>query len=146
MSNIKQQKIPRGIRNNNPLNIRVGNNWRGEVSQPTDHTFEQFTEMKWGVRAAFIVLRNYIVRHGLNTIRKIIARWAPASENDTQAYIDTVAKRSNIAPDEVIRWDNTCQMMALLLAMSYVENGQEIPLDAVVDGWTLANLTCSVSK
>ena len=41
-------KIPRGIRNNNPLNIRVGNNWKGEVSQPTDHTFEQFTEMKWG--------------------------------------------------------------------------------------------------
>ena len=58
---MKKQRIPRGIRNNNPLNLRVGNNWKGEVSQPTDHTFEQFTEMKWGVRAAFIVLRNYIV-------------------------------------------------------------------------------------
>ena len=32
-------KTPRGIRNNNPLNIRVGNNWEGVVSQPTDHTF-----------------------------------------------------------------------------------------------------------
>ena len=136
---MKKQRIPRGIRNNNPLNIRVGNNWKGEVSQPTDHTFEQFTEMKWGVRAAFIVLRNYIVRHKCNTIRKIIPRWAPANENNTRAYINTVCQRSNLKPDEVISFDNTCQMIALLLAMCYVENGQEIALDDVVEGWLLAN-------
>jgi len=136
---MKKQRIPRGIRNNNPLNIRVGNNWKGEVSQPTDHAFEQFTEMKWGVWAAFVVLRNYIVRHKCNTIRKIISRWAPANENNTQAYIATVSQRANIKPDEVINVDNTCQMIALLLAMCYVENGQEISLDDVVDGWLLAN-------
>ena len=136
---MKKQRIPRGIRNNNPLNLRVGNNWKGEVSQPTDHTFEQFTEMKWGVRAAFIVLRNYIVRHKCNTIRKIIPRWAPANENNTRAYIATVSQRANIQPDEPISFDNTCQMIALLLAMCYVENGQEISLDDVVEGWLLAN-------
>ena len=132
-------KIPRGIRNNNPLNLRVGNNWKGEVANPSDHTFEQFTEMKWGVRAAFVVLRNYIVRHKCNTIRKIISRWAPANENNTQAYIATVSQRANIKPDEVINVDNTCQMIALLLAMCFVENGQEISLDDVVEGWLLAN-------
>ena len=137
--NTRKQRIPRGIRNNNPLNIRVGNNWKGEVSQPTDHTFEQFTEMKWGVRAAFIVLRNYIQRHKLNTIRKIIPRWAPANENNTLAYIATVSQRANIQPDEVISFDNTCQMIALLLAMCFVENGLEISLDDVVEGWLLAN-------
>ena len=136
---MKKQRIPRGIRNNNPLNLRVGNNWKGEVSQPTDHTFEQFTEMKWGVRAAFVVLRNYIVRHKCNTIRKIISRWAPANENNTLAYIATVSQRANIKPDEVINVDNTCQMIALLLAMCFVENGQEISLDDVVEGWLLAN-------
>ena len=132
-------KIPRGIRNNNPLNIRVGNNWKGEVANPSDHTFEQFTEMKWGVRAAFVVLRNYIQRHKLNTIRKIISRWAPANENNTLAYIATVSQRANIQPDEPISFDNTCQMIALLLAMCFVENGQEISLDDVVEGWLLAN-------
>ena len=132
-------KIPRGIRNNNPLNLRVGNNWKGEVANPSDHTFEQFTEMKWGVRAAFIVLRNYIVRHKCNTIRKIIPRWAPANENNTRAYIATVSQRANIQPDEPISFDNTCQMIALLLAMCFVENGQEISLDDVVEGWLLAN-------
>ena len=136
---MKKQRIPRGIRNNNPLNIRVGNNWKGEVANPSDHAFEQFTEMKWGVRAAFVVLRNYIVRHKCNTIRKIISRWAPANENNTQAYIATVSQRANIKPDEVINVDNTCQMIALLLAMCYVENGQEIALDDVVEGWLLAN-------
>ena len=137
--NTRKQRIPRGIRNNNPLNIRVGNNWKGEVSQPTDHTFEQFTEMKWGVRAAFVVLRNYIQRHKLNTIRKIIPRWAPANENNTLAYIATVSQRANIQPDEPISFDNTCQMIALLLAMCFVENGLEISLDDVVEGWLLAN-------
>jgi hypothetical protein len=136
---MKKQRIPRGIRNNNPLNIRVGNNWKGEVANPSDHAFEQFTEMKWGVRAAFIVLRNYIQRHKCNTIRKIISRWAPANENNTQAYIATVSQRANLKPDEVISFDNTCQMIALLLAMCYVENGQEISLDDVVEGWLLAN-------
>ena len=135
----KLQRIPRGIRNNNPLNLRVGNNWKGEVANPSDHAFEQFTEMKWGVRAAFIVLRNYIVRHKCNTIRKIIPRWAPANENNTLAYIATVSQRANIQPDEPISFDNTCQMIALLLAMCYVENGQEISLDDVVEGWLLAN-------
>ena len=136
---MKKQRIPRGIRNNNPLNIRVGNNWKGEVANPSDHTFEQFTEMKWGVRAAFIVLRNYIVRHKCNTIRKIISRWAPANENNTLAYIATVSQRANIQPDEPISFDNTCQMIALLLAMCFVENGLEISLDDVVEGWLLAN-------
>ena len=136
---MKKQRIPRGIRNNNPLNIRVGNNWKGEVANPSDHTFEQFTEMKWGVRAAFVVLRNYIQRHKLNTIRKIISRWAPANENNTLAYIATVSQRANIQPDEPISFDNTCQMIALLLAMCFVENGQEISLDDVVEGWLLAN-------
>ena len=137
MDHSKQKRIPRGIRNNNPLNLRVGNNWKGEVSQPTDHTFEQFTEMKWGVRAAFIVLRNYIKRHKQNTVRKIISRWAPSNENNTQAYIATVCQRANLQPDEVISWDNTCQMIALLLAMCYVENGREISLDDAVEGWLL---------
>ena len=134
MDHFKQKRIPRGIRNNNPLNLRVGNNWKGEVSQPTDHTFEQFTEMKWGVRAAFIVLRNYIVRHKQNTVRKIISRWAPQNENNTQAYIATVCQRANLKPDEVITFDAADTMIKLFQAMCYVENGREISLDDVVEG------------
>ena len=103
--NTNKRKAPRGIRNNNPLNLRVGNNWKGEVENPSDPTFEQFTEMKWGVRAAFVVLRNYIVRHKCNTIRKIISRWAPSNENNTEQYIKTVSYLSWMDADLKIRWD-----------------------------------------
>ena len=130
-------KTPRGIRNNNPLNIRVGNNWKGEVSQPTDHTFEQFTEMKWGVRAAFIVLRNYIVRHKQNTVRKIISRWAPNNENDTRRYIATVCQRAALQPDDTIRYDDAALMVRLFQAMCFVENGCEIDIADVISGWSM---------
>jgi hypothetical protein len=42
--------IPRGIRNNNPLNIRIGNTWLGERPEPTDHDFEEFVSMEYGLR------------------------------------------------------------------------------------------------
>ena len=135
----KKSKIPRGIRNNNPLNIRVGNNWKGEVSQPTDHTFEQFTEMKWGCRAAFVILRNYIKRHKLNTLSKIIERWAPRNENDTKSYIKSVEKYSLIPANAVIRFENKCQMINLFRGMCVVENGKEVPIEEVIKGYDLAS-------
>ena len=135
----KKNKIPRGIRNNNPLNIRVGNDWKGEVTKPSDHTFEQFTEMKWGCRAAFVILRNYIQRHKLNTIAKIIPRWAPNNENNTQAYIAFVAKYSLIEKNEIIKYDNKCQMVNLFRGMCVYENGKEVSIDAVLEGYNLAN-------
>lgn len=133
----KKNKIPRGIRNNNPLNIRVGNNWQGEVSQPTDHTFEQFKEMKYGVRAAFIILRNYINRHKLNTIPKVITRWAPSNENNTLAYIKAVEKYSLIDINETLRFENKCQMINLFRAMCIVENGREIDIQDVILGYEM---------
>ena len=135
----RKSKIPRGIRNNNPLNIRVGNNWKGEVAKPSDHTFEQFTEMKWGCRAAFIILRTYINRHKLDTIPKIITRWAPSNENNTLAYIKAVEKYSLIDINEKIHFENKCQMVNLFRAMCIVENGKEVSIDAILEGYNLAN-------
>lgn len=71
---------PRGLRNKNPLNIRIGNSWLGEVKDPTDPYFEQFTTMTYGLRAGFIILKRYIERYHRNTVRLIIRSWAPSSE------------------------------------------------------------------
>lgn len=133
-----RKKLPRGIRNNNPLNIRIGNTWVGEVTSPTDHEFEQFVEMKYGVRAAFIILRNYIKRHKQDTISKIIARWAPANENNTAKYIKTVSERSMIPTKERLSFENMPQMVKLFQAMCYVENGREIDEEAIIAGYELA--------
>ena len=78
----------RGIRNCNPLNIRIGNNWKGERPTNSDGVFEQFTDMRYGLRAAFILIRRYITKYKLCTIRAIISRWAPETENLTMAYIN----------------------------------------------------------
>lgn len=83
----------RGIRNNNPANIRRGCNWKGLVNTPTDKEFCQFTSMTWGVRALLVTLRTYVVKYHLHTVREIITRWAPPSDgNNTEKYIEFVEK------------------------------------------------------
>ena len=123
--------IPRGIRNNNPLNIRIGNTWLGEVPNPTDSEFEQFVSVRYGLRAAFVILRRYIRRYGRNTPAKIIRAWAPAVENNTQRYIEVVCKRSLIAPDEVIDYADKKTMVRLVKAMAFVECGVQLDDDVV---------------
>ncbi|ENU2133634.1 structural protein [Salmonella enterica] len=115
----------RGIRNNNPGNIRWGYNWKGLVpkSQQTDKAFCQFTTPEYGIRAMIVILRNYQRRHGLNTITGIINRWAPPNENNTQAYIDSVAKSTGVAPDQHVNTTDSRFMMKLLQAIIRQENG-----------------------
>lgn len=133
-----KKTLPRGIRNNNPLNIRVGNVWQGEVKKPTDGAFEQFISMKWGVRAAFVILRRYIKRYGHNTIRSIVSTWAPSNENNTNAYVDFVAKRTNINPDKPISFDDKQTMVAIVSAMIRQENGQGIDELIIQDAYEMA--------
>lgn len=130
--------IPRGIRNNNPLNIRIGNTWLGEVPNPTDSEFEQFVSVRYGLRAAFVILRRYIRRYGRNTPAKIIRAWAPAVENNTQRYIEVVCKRSLIAPDEIIDYADKNTMVRLVKAMAFVECGVQLDDDVVSSSYDIA--------
>lgn len=129
---------PRGIRNNNPLNIRIGNSWLGEVPNPTDSEFEQFVSVRYGLRAAFYILRRYIRRYGRNTPAKIIRAWAPAVENNTQRYIELVCKRSLIAPDEVIDYADKNTMVRLVKAMAFVECGVQLDDDVIGCSYDIA--------
>lgn len=117
----------RGIRNNNPGNIRWGDDWQGLVpkSERTDKSFCQFTAPEYGIRAMIIILRNYEKKHGLNTVRKIINRWAPPVENDTEAYINSVAKQVGVDADKVIDVTDSRVMIPLLEAIITHENGSQ---------------------
>lgn len=134
------QKIPRGIRNNNPLNIRIGNKWLGEVAFPTDNQFEQFTMMVYGVRAGFLLIKRYIERYHLNTIFLIVSRWAPPSENKTDVYIASVEKLSGIPADKELRFYDNVEMVSLVDAMIVVECGQHIDMDIISKGYMLARM------
>ena len=130
--------IPRGIRNNNPLNIRIGNTWLGERNNPTDPAFEEFVSIEYGLRAAFCILRRYIRRYHKNTVPDIISTWAPASENNTKRYIDIVCQRSGISQTQQIRFEDKTTMCKLVEAMAFVECGQPIDGKKIEKGYQMA--------
>ena len=116
-------RLPRGIKNNNPGNIRrTGINWRGEVpdAEKTDPEFEQFIAPEWGIRAIVREIRSNL-RRGEDTIREIITEWAPPSENPTARYIANVAERTGLNPDQAI--DDARDMPGLVGAIILQENG-----------------------
>ena len=114
----------RGIRNDNPLNIRHGKSqWVGMREKQTDKAFVQFKSRVYGYRAAFVLLRNYI-RKGVNTIGKIISRWAPSSDgNNTRAYIDFVSKTSGIDASRTIKFEDKDDLVEIVRSMAQVESG-----------------------
>ena len=135
--------LPRGIRNNNPLNIRRGKDqWKGLRAQQQDAAFCQFETLEYGWRAAFYLLtRTYYHKYRLYTIRKIIGKWAPPGENHTEAYIGNVSRLTGIAPDEPIGIpsDQPARWIMLGLAMAIQENGPDsIDHFALLRGWTLS--------
>ena len=135
--------LPRGIRNNNPLNIRRSKDqWKGMSKTQNDRSFCQFETLEYGWRAAFVLLtRTYYHTYRLFTIRAIISRWAPPNENNTRAYIENVSRLTGIGPDEPlgIPSEKPARWMKLGAAMCIQECGAE-GLDwlALLDGWTMA--------
>lgn len=133
---------PRGIRNNNPLNIRKGNKWKGERPDQKDRSFEEFVSMEFGIRAGFIILRKYITGYGgltqkFNTIDKIVRRWAPPTENATQKYIDFVAKDMDISANQTISFTNKALMVNLVYAMIFVECGQRVDKERIESAYDM---------
>jgi hypothetical protein len=120
----------RGVRTNNPLNLSFAN-------QPnaigTDGRFAVFQTPEEGVAASVRQLQLYGQR-GLNTIDQIVSRWAPPSENNTAAYIQAVAQRVGVSPNQEIDLSDPNIMRRLVNAMSVQEVGRVIPEDVLQRG------------
>lgn len=130
--------MSRGLRNRNPGNIRrSGVRYKGEVRPSTDPQFKQFGSMALGYRAIFVLLDTYRIRYGLDTVRTMISRWAPPSENDTAAYVDAVCRRTGLTPDRPIDTRDRATMVPLAAAISRVENGTDAVAEEVEAGWEL---------
>lgn len=133
-----QSTQPRGLRNNNPLNIRKNSTqWQGLRDVQTDPAFFQFETMAHGYRAAFKTLDTYRTKHGCRYLADFISRWAPPSENDTRAYIRAVARHAGLSDVSQIDTRNERMMCSLVAAMSKVENGIEADMDDVRAGWKM---------
>ena len=131
-------KTPRGIRNCNPGNLRLSKDrWKGLRPVQTDKEFFQFEEMKWGYRALMRTLQNYRRVHGCRTVADFIRRWAPDKENNTPAYIKSVCSRMGVSGAYVPDVENRATMCAFAAAISLHENGVNVCMEEVQDGWNL---------
>lgn len=125
--------LPRGMRNNNPGNIRISTTaWQGKIpaGQNTDGSFEQFKTWAYGIRAMIKNLQSYQNNRGLNNLTQIISTWAPASDNNnTGAYIQSVATKTGFSPTQPLDLQNQNTMRKIVKAMAYFENGREAVTD-----------------
>ena len=120
-----EQKLPRGIRNYNPGNIRWGDNWLGlkKDGKKQDPSFCVFTNAVYGIRALAKLLKNYQRLYGLHTPRKIISRYAPPNENQTLAYINSVSQQLGITPDTEVDLTEKGVLTVFIKAVIRHENG-----------------------
>jgi hypothetical protein len=116
---------PRGIRNNNPLNIEAGGFTQGQPGfSGSDGRFARFETPEQGVGAANKLLDVYQNKHGLNTVAGIVGRWAPSSDgNNVSAYAANVSKQLGIDPNTPIPPEMRPKLIA---AMGQHENGRPI--------------------
>ncbi len=136
----------RGVRNNNPGNIDYNprNDWQGQlglevgVAKPR---FARFDSPENGIRALGKLLLAYRGKNGMpnvggpgiDTVRETISRWAPGSENDTEAYIGAVAKALGVQPNQPIDVRQPATLRGLVLAIIGHENGGVPYQGAVID-------------
>lgn len=129
---------PRGIRNNNPFNIRIGEKWQGLVQSPTDTAFCQFVSMEYGVRAGFRLLHTYITKYHCNSIIRIIQRFAPVKENNTATYIHMVAAKTKIDCEATISADDKSALIKLANAIIWCETGYVLDQEIINNAYNLA--------
>ncbi|SHL40318.1 hypothetical protein [Flavobacterium chilense] len=124
---LNNPKVVRGLRNNNPGNlIRTFIAWQGKIphSKNTDSKFEQFENIYYGLRAMLKDLINDINK-GKNTVKSLISEYAPKSDNnDTDAYIKSVAATLGVAPMQKLTEINSKFLLRLVRAILQVELGK----------------------
>lgn len=114
-------RLPRGIRNNNPLNIRRStSHWMGKVYNSTDQSFEQFAKMIFGIRAGMVLLTRHVLCYRLRTLKGIVHIWAPDGDggNNERAYCNALMQRGVTSDVQMTKdW-----LYTLMAAMCEVES------------------------
>ena len=120
--------LPRGIRNNNPGNIRLSKtSWLGQKPAQGDHDFVEFDTPLHGLRALMKLLLTYQLKYGLDTVQSILYRYAPPHENATDQYIFDVAKRLKVKRADTINLQDKAVLIALAQGIVRHENGPPPP-------------------
>lgn len=140
---------PRGIRNHNPGNIEYSpkTGWQGLDTPPSDGRFCRFKSAPFGIRALARTLITYQDKRrapdgsAIDTIPEIIGRWAPANENDTDAYVRAVCKQTGLGETDQADLHDHRILKSVVKAIIRHENGEQPYTDAEIDkGLVLAGI------
>lgn len=109
----------RGIKNNNPGNVKYNakNNWLGQVG--SDGIFCKFSDARYGIRVMKLLLDKYRFTYNLTTIRQLITRW---SATDQDAYVAFVSRELGLQPNSVVP---TTLDHDIIVAIIKFENGSQ---------------------
>jgi len=124
MSTDQLELEPRGLRNNNPGNIRTNARYVWQHQTGADPGgFCVFDDPIYGMRAICILWSNYRDMHGCACITDYINRWAPPSENNSGMYARFIASRIGVAVDAPL--DLHHDAAGLVAAIVSYENGRQ---------------------
>lgn len=141
MTRRAQGGLVRGLRNNNPGNLRATS-----ANQPQDDDgFRTFGSMDEGIAAANNQLNIYAKRDGINTISGIVSKWAPKNENDTAAYIASVSQQSGITdPNKQLSEGDRASVLAAMFR--HETNSLAPDASGVADALSLRGSTVDVGN
>lgn len=130
----------RAERNNNPGNLNFAGQAGATLEGGSGARFAKFGSTAEGVSALARQLQRYGER-GLDTISKIINKYAPSSENNTQAYIDALSKRLGVSGDQKLDLNDAGTLSGLIKGISRHESGKDYLSDSdVLTGLSMAGV------
>ena len=119
------------VAKNNIFNIRkgLGKKWTGETGAKDG--FVEFETREHSIRAWIVLMHTYRVKHRCGTVRAIIKRYAPLSENNTEAYIKYCRER--VYKSEITWLSTTADYVRLGCAMAKMETGTVLTQQEIYD-------------
>lgn len=124
-------QLPRGIRLNNPGNIKKGPKWQGLAETQVDKVFATFKTPQDGLRAMSRTVMTYVTQRRardnspIDTLREIADRWAPPSDkNNPVAYAKIMSSTVGVPPDLEIDPLNLETMVKIMRGIVLAENGK----------------------
>ena len=94
----------------------------------------------YGILFVHVTSSGFRVLYDCMTLRQYIQRWAPPIENNTDAYVSSVARTAGVNPDALLPSPRKGRAVwvKIVAGMHLVENGMMPVVSRIEEGWELA--------
>lgn len=133
----------RSFRNNNFGNLAFANQKGARLEDANakgERRFAKFDTPEEGMRALAKQITSYsngtskaVGYQKLNTVESIIAKYAPANENNTQAYIANLSKSLGVSTDQQLDLSNPQVMTKMIRGIATIEGGNPQVTDKFIE-------------